>query len=105
MAVLGLMVLSIKLAKGCPATVGSAVFQSDGNYVVSSGNYPGLVPGKYRVCVTCWKVEPEDGRKGVGYLPEKFAQLATSPLELDIPPGTRGSVTWDYDFPAAGKGK
>jgi hypothetical protein len=89
----------IKPAQGFPAMPGTAVFQADGSYVVASGLREGLVPGKYRICVSCWKVEPEDNQKGVNYVAEKFAAPATSPLELEIAPGA-GTVTWDHDFPA-----
>jgi len=57
----------------------------------------GLVPGKYRLHVECWEVEPSpDPSHGPpkSYVPQKF-QLP----ELDIPVGTRGPLTPTYDVP------
>ena len=57
----------------------------------------GLVPGKYRVRVECWEVEPSpDPKNGPpkSYVPDKVT-LA----DLDVPAGTKGGLTANFDVP------
>jgi hypothetical protein len=88
-------------AKGLPRKPGSGRFGPDGAFVVRTGEYEGLLPGEYRISVTCWEVEPNDDSPGRAYCPERFTYPAESDLELKIVPGTSGPVVWERDLPRA----
>jgi hypothetical protein len=92
-----------KPADGFPAQVGSGRFETDGSFVAKTGEHEGLVPGEYRIAVSCWKIEPGEGKSGVSYVQEKFTYPNQSGLTLKIEPGQSGPVIWDYDFPAGTK--
>jgi hypothetical protein len=81
--------------EGLPYRPGSAPFGKDGNFVVNSfGNGDGLLPGTYRVRITCLSGPPSMGPlEQLSYVP-----LDWMPDELVIT-GNEGSVTADYDVP------
>jgi hypothetical protein len=50
----------IAAAEGYPKRGGTAQFDEQGNYAVTTfEGADGLVPGTYRVTVDCWKVAPD----------------------------------------------
>ena len=89
----------IKVAPGFPLKPGSARFDTDGAFVVKTGEYEGLIPGDYRIAVVCWEKPPRDDTPGKSYIPHKFSQPALSGLTLKIEPGQSGPVIWNHDFP------
>lgn len=86
-----------EVPEGLPRRPTSASFDTDGAFTVTSFDEgDGLVPGRYRVHIECWKVLPQattDGR-GVSYIPANYR-----PRELVIKRGTRGPVELIYDIP------
>jgi hypothetical protein len=61
----------LEVADGHPRRPGRAKFDRDGRFEVSSfPDRAGLVPGKYRVLLECWKIAPVDGRPGTTYVAE-----------------------------------
>lgn len=89
----------IQVAPGLPLKPGSGRFDTDGAFIVKSGEYEGLVPGTYRIGVVCWEKQPAHGNPGKGYIPEKFSHPAKSGLTLEIKPGQSDPVIWNHDFP------
>ena len=88
----------VKAAEGLPSKPASGRFDVDGSFVATTGEYSGLIPGEYRVSVTCWLREPGDNDPGQSYTPESFTNPARSGLELKIPRGS-GPVIWEKDLP------
>jgi len=91
----------IQSAPGLPRKPGAGHFDTDGAFTASTGDYPGLIPGDYRVTVTCWEVEPGDNDPGRSFTPEKFTLPAESGLELKVPADARGPIVWEQDLPRA----
>ena len=86
----------LEVAEGLPRRPGRADFDTNGEYRVTSyQENDGLVPGKYRVLVECWKVPPADGKLGVSYIEPSF-----QPPELAVE-SQSDSVTFDIDIPNA----
>lgn len=85
-------------APGMTLHPGLGYFDTDGDFEAQTfGPGDGLVPGKYRVRVECWEVEPSpDPKHGPpkSYVPDKY----TLP-DLAIAPGTSGPLTPAYDVP------
>lgn len=87
----------IEVAEGLPNRPGRADFDSSGKYTARSfATGDGLVPGKYKVVLECWKVVPADGQPGVSHIPANY-----EPLELVVDREARGGVTLDLDVPAS----
>jgi hypothetical protein len=86
-------------AKGFPAKPGVGEFGVDGKYVAKTGEYPGLMPGTYRITISCWEKIPGENFDGLSYVPKKFTTADQSGLELKIDPAD-SAKTWNYDFPA-----
>ncbi|MCC6127271.1 MAG: hypothetical protein IT426_20100 [Pirellulales bacterium] len=87
-------------APGFPGRSGVGEFGVDGNFKVKTGEHVGLMPGTYRITVSCWEKPPGENFKGLSHLPEKFTTADKSGLELKIEPGHSGTVTWNHDFPS-----
>lgn len=86
----------LEVAEGFPRRTGRADFDTNGEYRVTSyQKNDGLVPGKYRVLLECWKVPPADGKEGVSYVAPSF-----QPSELVIE-SQSDPVTLDLDVPTA----
>ena len=86
----------LEVAEGLPRRPGRADFDTGGEYRATSyQENDGLVPGKYRVLVECWKVPPADGKLGVSYIEPSF-----QPPELAVE-SQSDSVTFDIDVPNA----
>ncbi len=71
-----------------PRRPGIARFDTDGNFAVTTWrDADGLMPGKYRVGVECWKIPPVmGGPPPVSYVPASYQNPATSGIELVIAP-------------------
>ncbi|MCR4415774.1 MAG: hypothetical protein NUV77_25450 [Thermoguttaceae bacterium] len=73
-----------------PSRPGSAEFDTEGNFVVTSWRPgDGLAPGTYRVSIDCWEVpetmdKPNAGRNCV---PPKYRNSQTSGLEVTVEEG------------------
>ena len=87
-------------AQGMPARPAPADFDVDGNFVVTSFREgDGLIPGKYKVGVECWKVPPSmGGPPAVSYLDPKYQSPQTSGIEVTIVSG-QGDVELELDVP------
>jgi hypothetical protein len=74
---------------------GSAEFDVDGRFTATSYEEgDGLLPGRYRVQIDCWKTPPrEEGTPGVSHIPPGFA-----PGELVVD-AADGEKTLSYDIP------
>jgi len=85
---------------GRPHHAGMAPFDADGRFVVTSWRKgDGLVPGKYRIGVECWKVQPTVfGPPPISFVDDRYVSAALSPLELDVP-ADAGSVDVEWDIP------
>jgi hypothetical protein len=90
-------------AAGFALRPGTADFAADGAYLVKTfvpGD--GLLPGRYRVRVDCWKVPPNmEGKPAQSHLPAKYQNPQTSGLVLEVRPDS-APITYDIDIPAAG---
>ena len=74
---------------------GRGRFDADGAFTVQSFTPgDGLVPGRYRTRIQCWKVPPSADSAGVSYLPPGFQTP-----ELVVEPN--GPVEVSYDVPSA----
>ncbi len=91
---------------GLPKIPGSADFMPDGSFTASTfKSNDGLAPGRYRVTVDCWEQRPLDGQPGKNcYVPEKYRNLKTTPLELTVAPGTKQTDV-SFDIVPTTKGK
>jgi hypothetical protein len=80
---------SVEPAAGFPRHSGMAEFGTDGRFVATSWNKgDGLVPGKYKVGVECWKVPPTmGGPPEVSYVADSHLAAARSPIELTVEAG------------------
>jgi len=78
-----------------------AHFDASGAYQASSfDSDKGLIPGRYRVTVRCWRVPPTmDGPPATSFIAARFGAAATSGLELNVVSGS-GSQTYDIDLQA-----
>jgi len=91
----------VEPAPGFPRRPGAGDFDTDGAFSARTGRYEGLIPGRYRIAVICWKREPSHEADGESYVPPRFANPSHSELELEVPPDADGPVEWNYDFPRA----
>jgi hypothetical protein len=75
-----------KAERGFPLRPGVAEFDAAGRFTVKTWDRgDGLMPGRYRVAVECWKVPPViDGPPAESYVPEECRNAATSNLEVVI---------------------
>jgi hypothetical protein len=89
----------VHAADGLPLVPGMAKFDTDGNFVVLTGQREGLLPGEYRVAVRCWESEPGKHDSHKDLVPERFGNPATSGLELKVEPGSK-PIIQNWDIPA-----
>jgi hypothetical protein len=81
---------------GMPKRPAVADFAIDGKYNASSdGKGGGLVPGRYKVAVHCWKsaITMASGQTD-SFIPMHYTEPNTSNLEL-IVPSDKSEITWD----------
>lgn len=80
--------VSLESDAGLPQRDGSCRFETDGQFVVTSFEKgDGLLPGKYRVDISCYKYQPDYSKK------DPFADATAvdpsyEPLELTVVKGT-----------------
>ena len=95
--------LPVTAAEGEPIIPAVVTMEKDGSFVAESTVGAGLIPGKYRVGVECWKLPPDESRKdrplGVSYVANKYRNSATSGLEFEIQSGHRGRVEVAFNVP------
>jgi hypothetical protein len=87
----------LEAAPGYTTHPGSAQFGRDGQFAVTSFRAgDGLVPGRYRVHIECWKELPDEATfsPGVSYVPEGFQAP-----ELVVEPTSSGPLSVTYDIP------
>lgn len=84
----------LEVEEGLPRRPGRADFDTTGAFEVSSfGTNDGLVPGRYRVRIECWKVPPVDGKPGETFVPADF-----QPADLEVKSDS-GRITYDVPIP------
>jgi hypothetical protein len=90
----------VESAGNLPLRPGTASFDRQGHFTVHSFNKSnGLIPGRYRIGVECWKVKPNmEGRPTVSYIDGRFENPQTSGLEVTIEPG-EGATHLELDLP------
>ena len=88
--------------EGHPQRPGVAEFDTDGQFTVTTWDEgDGLLPGKYRARVECWKVypnvvPPDPVTPGESYLSGKYTNATASGLEVVVEPGSEPiRVNWD----------
>ena len=87
----------LEVADGLPRRPGRGRFDTDGKFTVQSfAPGDGLVPGRYRIRLQCWKVAPSPSSVGVSYLPPGYQAP-----ELVVEPN--GPVEVRYDVPSAAR--
>jgi hypothetical protein len=85
-------------AEGLPGRPGTAKFDTDGNFTVTSFDEgDGLIPGTYKIGVECWEVPPTmEGPPAKSYVSPVYESPATSGLTLIVEPGSQAvTLTWD----------
>jgi hypothetical protein len=88
----------VAVEKGLPRRPGTAQFKQDGTFTVTSfRDGDGLIPGRYRPIVSCWKGEPRNDDPGsferLNYVPNTYKadEVIVSPsgdavfVKLDVP--------------------
>jgi hypothetical protein len=78
---------------------GTAEFDAQGNYKAKTFTPDdGLLPGKYKLRVDCWKTPPNmEGKTVVSYLPGKYQDAAKSELEFTVD-ASKKSLTFNIDL-------
>lgn len=91
----------IEPAPGHSTRPATATFDTSGRYSVkTSEEGDGLVPGRYKVGIHCWKVAPQmGGPPPVSYIRQSFTSAQTSGLEIVVKPDEKGTIEKDYDVP------
>jgi hypothetical protein len=87
----------LQSAPGMTLHPGLGYFDTHGAYQAQTFEPgDGLVPGKYRVRVECWEVEPSpDPRHGPA---KSYVPASTKLPDLEIAPGS-SALTQDFDVP------
>ena len=95
--------LPIAPKDGFPRRAAVARFETDGKFSSPTSwvEGDGIVPGRYRVYVTCWKTPPtRSGPPPVAYTDSKYQSGATSDIEMEADAESEGKE-FRWDFPAA----
>jgi hypothetical protein len=82
-----LFFLPMQPAAGHPRRPATAEFDVDGSFesATSWSKGDGVVPGRYRIYVECWKVRPtRAGPPPESYAATKYQSGATSDIEVDV---------------------
>lgn len=87
-------------AAGFPMRPGIGDFAADGAFQAKTfAPGDGLLPGRYRLRIDCWKTPPNmEGKPSQSYLPAKYQNPQQSGLELNVKPGD-DPITFDIDIP------
>ncbi len=94
----GIYFTAIESAEGFPRRPARADFDRSGRFEATTWHSgDGLMPGRYKVHVECWKTPPEiDKPLPENYVPPKYRSPTTSDLELTVSADSRGeSPSWD----------
>jgi hypothetical protein len=88
----------VAVEKGLPRRPGTARFQQDGEFTVTSFREgDGLIPGRYRPIISCWKGEPRNDD------PSSFERLNYVPSSYKadevVVSRTEGAVVVKLDVP------
>lgn len=84
----------IEVPEGLPRRPATADFNTDGQFEATSFTPgDGLVPGRYRVTLTCWKEPP----KPYGPPAASFTPPGYQPPELAVERGAIGPIEVNYD--------
>lgn len=91
---------SIEPAEGYIRRPGKAFFDADGNFRAGSWEESdGLVPGKYKVSVECWKTAPTmGGPPSESYVATEYQVAAKTPWEIEVTLDG-GAVKLERDIP------
>lgn len=95
--------LPLEPAAGLPRRAAVAKFQIDGQFSTPTSwvEGDGVVPGRYRVYVVCWKTPPtRSGPPPIAYTDPKYVSGATSDIEVTINAESEDE-DFHWDFPAA----
>ena len=91
--------MPLEAAPGYKLRPGSAAFDTDGTFTVSSfDGSVGLVPGRYQSLIECWKTLPDEatGSSGESYVPAGHRLE-----ELIVPADSHEPMHLDYDVPTS----
>ena len=94
--------LPLQPAPNFPRRAARATFNTSGEFSspTSWAEGDGIVPGRYRVYVECWKVRPTLRGAATGRLHNyRVPVWATSDIEVEITPKSEDD-TFEWDFPA-----
>lgn len=84
-----------------PTRPAAAAFSETGHYSVQAfAGREGLIPGRYRVVVECWKTPPSGDDRDPppeSHLPERYASAETSGIELELRPAS-GTQTFNIQL-------
>jgi hypothetical protein len=77
---------ALEPAEGFPRRAGTANFGIDGQFQVKTWQEgDGLMPGKYRISVECWKFPPKlGGPASVSYVPIEMQVASRSKWEIEV---------------------
>ena len=92
----------LEAAEGSPTRPGIGEFDTTGHYAAQTFEPgDGLLPGRYRLKVHCWKTPPNmDGRPVVSYIAAKYESVAESDLAELIVETRSGQVECNLDLQA-----
>lgn len=90
----------IEPAAGYPMRPATGHFDVDGQFTATTfGPGDGLLPGRYKVGVECWEVEPNmEGRPTVSHVSETYQNPQTSGFDIDVRPDG-GPQEFHFDVP------
>jgi hypothetical protein len=94
--------LPLQPSSGYPRRAAVAIFTPEGAFdsPTSWVSGDGVVPGLYKVYVTCWKVPPtRSGPPPVSYTDDKYISGATSDIEVEITAESEDEE-FHWDFPS-----
>jgi hypothetical protein len=79
-----------------PLRPAQATFDQTGYFLATAfSDADGLIPGRYRVHMHCWEIEPTvDGPPAKSFVPMRYTSPGTSGLELVVESAAE-SMQWD----------
>lgn len=96
-----LFFLPMEPASGYPRRPATAEFAEDGSFgsATSWQDGDGVVPGRYKVYVECWKIRPtRAGPPPQSYAATKYQAGATSDIEVDVAADS-GDQQFEWNIP------
>ncbi|MEZ6099103.1 MAG: hypothetical protein R3E01_09040 [Pirellulaceae bacterium] len=95
-----ILFLPVEPAAGYPRHNAVAKFATDGAFdrVTTWEEGDGIVPGTYRIAITCWKTPPQfNGPPPVSWVDQRYIAGSTSDKEVEITIESSGeSFVWDF---------